>query len=220
MIEAYYTIVDSELTVFGNIYSYADFDGNNRRYIAVVERHTYNNVSSNGETEFNYVEQKVLPNSVGVYLNGLTNGAVFPFSQTIDLRTVTHIENYDNLMFAVWVQNSAGDKNVRQAAWATFPTGVQNITHSSSGIVSISPNPSISQTMIQYQLQDNSVVSMNVVNSLGQVVYEKNIGALGFGLHTEMFDTENLAAGVYYIDMQIRGNHYRQPIVEIGRAHV
>lgn len=121
MIEAYYTIVDSELTVFGNIYSYADFDGNNRRYIAVVERHTYNNASSNGETEFNYVEQKVLPNSVGVYLNGLTNGAVFPFSQTIDLRTVTHIENYDNLMFAVWVQNSAGDKKCAPGSMGYFP---------------------------------------------------------------------------------------------------
>ena len=78
IIQARYSLIDSVLTVFGNIFPQADITGNNRRYIAIVENQTHNNASSNGETEFSYVEHKMLPNGVGIYTTGLNSGAVFP----------------------------------------------------------------------------------------------------------------------------------------------
>jgi len=211
VINAHYTLSGTNLTVYGNLLPQADITGNNRRYIAVVERHTHNNTGSNGETEFSFVEQKMLPGS-GTYTTGLTNGAVVPFTVTVDLSTATNIEDMNNLLYAVWVQ-TASTKEVLQSTWATLPNGVQEIDNTSSGIISLSPNPSVNQTSLDYQLQDNASVTLSIVNSIGQLVIEKNIGNVNFGLHNETIDTNNMAAGIYFVDLQIGSNHYRQKLV-------
>ncbi len=211
VIDAHYTLTGSTLTVYGNLLPQSDITGNNRRYIAIVERHTHSNASSNGETEFSFVEQKMLPNGTGSYTTGLTAGASVAFTQTIDLTTVTNIEDQSNLLYAVWVESSGHD--VLQSTWATFPTGVQEINTSSSGIVSLSPNPSVNQTSLDYQLQENASVSLSVFNSVGQLAQENNIGNVNFGLHNVTVDTKNLAAGIYFVDLQIDNNHYRQKLV-------
>lgn len=213
IIDAHYTLVGNTLTVYGNLLPQADITDACRRYIAVVERHTHNNTGTNGETEFSFVEQKMLPNGAGSYVSGLNAGATIPFTQTIDLSTVTNIEDMSDLQFAVWVQKSSADREVLQATWATWPTGVQEINNTSSGIISLSPNPSINQASLDYQLQDNASVTLSIVNSIGQLVSEKNIGNVNFGLHSETIDTNNLAAGIYFVDLQIGANHYRQKLV-------
>lgn len=212
IIDAQFTLNDSILTVFGNLLPQQDITGNIRRHIAIVERHTYNNASSNGETEFSYVEQKMLPNGAGTYTTGLTSGASIAFTQTINLNSIANIENKNNLMYAVWVQNTT-TKEVLQATWATFATGIQEPIVTASGIVNLFPNPSTTQTILDYQLQDNSTVSYKIVNAVGQVVVENNIGETGFGLHQQIIDTQNFASGIYFIDLQIGNNHYRQPLM-------
>lgn len=212
VIDAHYTLTGTTLTVYGNLLPQQDITGNCRRFIAIVERHTHNNTGSNGETEFSFVEQKMLPNGAGSYLTGLTSGASLPFTQTIDLTTVTNIEDMNNLGYAVWVQNTTS-KEVLQATWATFPTGIQELKETASGIVALSPNPSVNQTSLEYLLQDNASVTLSVVNSIGQLVNEKNIGNVNFGLHSETIDTKNFAAGIYFVDLKIGGNHYRQKLV-------
>ncbi len=212
IIDAQFILDDSMLTVFGNLLPQQDITGAIRRYIAIVEKHTYNNTGTNGETEFSYVEQKMLPNGSGIYTIGLTSGATIPFTQTINLNTLSHIENKSNLMFAVWVQNST-TKEVLQSTWATFPTGVQEPTTSSSGIISLFPNPASNQTIIEYQLQDNADVSIKILNAYGQTVSENLIGKSGFGLHSEIMNTGNLIPGVYFIDLIIGNSHYRQPLM-------
>ncbi|TSA50935.1 MAG: T9SS C-terminal target domain-containing protein [Sphingobacteriales bacterium] len=212
VIDAQFILSGSTLTVFGNFLPQQDISGSIRRYIAIVERHTYNNASSNGETEFSYVEQKMLPNGAGTIINGLVSGAVIPYTQTIDLSTISNIEDINNLMYAVWVQNSS-TKEVLQSTWATFPTGIQEPTTTASGIVNLFPNPSSSQTILNYQLQDNSTVSLKIINAVGQVVEEENIGKTGFGLHQQIIDIQNFAYGIYFIDLQIGNNHYRQPLM-------
>ena len=212
IIQARYTLVDSILTVYGNLFPQSDITGNNRRYIAIVENPTHDNVSSNGETEFSYVEHKMLPNGVGTYMTGLTGGLTIPYTQTIDLRTVADIEDINNLMFAVWVQNSS-TREVLQSAWAVLPTGVQEISNSSSGIIKLYPNPALSQTTIKFQLQDNSSVSLRIYNSLGQINTETNLGSKGFGTHEEIINTQNLYSGIYFVDLQIGNDHYRQPLM-------
>lgn len=212
IIDARFTLDDSMLTVFGELRSLQDYSGTIRRYIAIVERHTYNNASSNGENEFSYVEQKMLPNGAGTYTTGLVNGAIIPFTQTINLNSISNIEDKNNLMFAVWVQSST-TKEVFQSTWATFPTGIQEPIATASGIVKLFPNPSSGQATIDYQLQDNSFVSLKIINSVGQIVSEKNIGNIGLGLHQVKIGTDNLTEGIYFIDLQIGDNHYRQPLL-------
>ena len=212
IIDAQFTLDDSMLTVFGELHSQQDYTGTIRRYIAIVERHTYDNASSNGETEFSYVEQKMLPNGAGAYTTGLINGAEIPFTQTINLNSIANIEDKNNLMFAVWVQSST-TKEVLQSTWATFPSGIQEPTVTASGIVKLFPNPSSGQATIDYQLQDNSYVSMKIINAVGQIVGEKNIGNIAYGLHQETINTVNLTEGIYFIDLQIGDNHYRQPLM-------
>ena len=212
IIQARYSLIDSVLTVFGNIFPQADITGNNRRYIAIVENPTHNNASSNGETEFSYVEHKMLPNGVGIYTTGLNSGAVIPFTNTIDLRTVSNIENINNLLFAVWVQNSS-TREVLQSARAVLPTGIQEISNSSSGIIRLFPNPSSTETTIQFQLQDNSTIDLRLFNSLGQMIGVQHLEEKGFGTHEQIINTKNLSSGIYFVDLQIGNNHYRQPLM-------
>ena len=115
-------------------------------------------------------------------------------------------------MFAVWVQNSS-TREVLQSAWAVLPTGVQEISNSSSGIIKLYPNPALNQTTIKFQLQDNSSVSLRIYNSLGQINTETNLGSKGFGTHEEIINTQNLYSGIYFVDLQIGNDHYRQPLM-------
>ncbi len=212
VIDAQFTLNDSILTVFGNILPQQTITGTIRRYIAIVERSTFNNASSNGETEFSYVEHKMLPNGAGTYTTGLTAGASIPFTQTVNLNLINNIENKNNLLYAVWVQNS-GTKEVLQSTWATFPTGIQEPTVSASGIVNLFPNPASNQFSIDYQLQENSAVLFTIYNAVGQVVSKNSMGNQTLGLHTEIIETHAFPSGVYFLDLQIGNNHYRQPIM-------
>lgn len=72
-------------------------------YVIVNEKVTYNNVGSNGETEFHHVMMKFLPDVQGTVLN-LTAGENQHLEFTANL-TSTHIEEFDDLEVSAFVQD-------------------------------------------------------------------------------------------------------------------
>ena len=61
-----------------------DFQGPLTLYSAVFEYMTYNNIGSNGETQFSHVMKKMVPGSMGFNLGSLTDG------QTVVEISLTH----------------------------------------------------------------------------------------------------------------------------------
>lgn len=74
-------------------------------YISVNEKETTENVGTNGETKFHHVFMKMLPDVVDNTYE-LATGIPTPLSFQQDL-SETHIEEYDDLEVAVFIQNYA-----------------------------------------------------------------------------------------------------------------
>jgi hypothetical protein len=105
-------------------------------YIAIVEKETYDNVKTNGETKFEQVVKKMIPSETGIFLNTISATAInsgvttkfdtsFTFQGSYRLSTngqaanrINHaiehsVENFDNLYVVAWVQRA--NKTVLQS---------------------------------------------------------------------------------------------------------
>lgn len=113
-------MVDVEVTAV------SDITGANRLMVAVVEKLTTKNVKSNGETEFEHVMKKMLPDVNGTSLGNLTKNQVvnrsleFTFNGDYRLPAdgqaasmISHgaehsVEEFDDLVVAVWMESGNG----------------------------------------------------------------------------------------------------------------
>lgn len=77
------------------------------------------------------------------------------------------------------------------------PVGVKEVENNLSN-VDLYPNPTVNETSVKINSTEQSEVSISVVNTVGQVVFQStanlNIGANSFNL-----DTRNFAAGIYNV---------------------
>ena len=103
------TVVD----INANILPYQDFPSL-RLYVAVFEWMTTGNVGTNGETEFENVMMKMVPDAYGTEVD-LNNMEIFQFSQSIDLDG-TNVEEWDDLGVVFFLQNY-GTKEIHQSAY-------------------------------------------------------------------------------------------------------
>jgi hypothetical protein len=119
-----------ELTAEAEINPVIDLPAGLIAHVSLQEDLTYNNIKSNGETEFHDVMKKMLPNANGTTLPAIGNGDTYtlPLSHTFPgvyrlpnnasspiNHAIEHsIETLDDLRLAVWVQ-TAGNKEVWQS---------------------------------------------------------------------------------------------------------
>lgn len=111
---------------------------------------------------------------------------------------------------------ATGDTAVMAAAihnfFATIGIGENNTNVSS---MTTFPNPASENIQINYELADNSDVTFQVVNTLGQTVRETQMGDMAAGNYTTSVSVADLEAGVYFIRMNTtEGIIVRQVIVE------
>lgn len=102
------------ITVNASVLPFSNFP-NCRVYIVVMEKITHNNVGSNGETSFEHVMMKMIPDASGTTV-GLTDRNPFNITRTVDL-TGTHVEEFTDLIVGVFVQDYA-TKAVYQSAYS------------------------------------------------------------------------------------------------------
>lgn len=69
--------------------------------------------------------------------------------------------------------------------------------------LTVYPNPFSEITNVSYNLGEASNVRMNVLNTLGQVVYAQNFGTLPAGEQRFDFDGSDLEAGMYLINITV-----------------
>ncbi len=96
------------------IFPYQDFP-TLRMYVAVFEKETTGNVGTNGETSFENVMMKMVPDASGIDID-LSAMDVFEITQSVDLAG-TNVEEWDDLGVVVFLQNY-GTKEIHQSAYA------------------------------------------------------------------------------------------------------
>ncbi len=113
-IDAVSSRVGDEVTIDVNIMPYISVT-NVRLHAVVVEKTTYENATTNGETEFHYVMMKMVPNANGTTLN-LVATEEYTTSFTVDM-SGTFVEDMDDLAVVLFLQNHA-TKEVYQATFS------------------------------------------------------------------------------------------------------
>ncbi len=75
------------------------------------------------------------------------------------------------------------------------------------------PNPAGSETVIQYELQNNSHVTFEIYDVTGKKVIAVNEGEKNKGRHSINVTTEKLASGTYYYMLKANDNRLTKKMV-------
>ncbi len=204
-INATYDISGTSISVNASITSGTDIAGtSNRLHIAVVERKTVQNTGTNGETSFMYVNMKMLPTASGTVVGPFTANTAITKTATFDMST-TNVEDIWELSVVCWIQDNT-DKSVRQSAWGVKMLGADAASPKEAGIISLFPNPASQEASLRYQVKNSNTVKVDVLNSIGQVVYTKNEGVQTAGDYQLDINTKTLSTGLYYVRLTVGNN--------------
>jgi len=122
----------------------------------------------------------------------------FSFSPLAGFNGETHLE-FSNAVLA-----DQDGKSI-PVTLGSYDMGFGNSVPTATALNSIYPNPFNPNTTINYSLDSDSYVSINVFDATGRVVAELVNDNVSAGYHNVVWNASNSASGVYFIKM-ISGN--------------
>lgn len=97
-------------------------------------------------------------------------------------------------------------------------TGIEENTNLISDIsIKCFPNPFISDITINFNLQENSYVEMQLFDLSGRKVASLVNENLDPGLHSVVFDGSKLSDGIYVGKMNVKGKNFKQKMFKISK---
>ena len=211
-----YHVMDGQTIDFTvSINPLGDFAGPLTLYSAVFEYMTYNNVGSNGETQFSKVMKKMVPGSTGFSLGSLTDGqtVVENFSHTfqgaytlppdanapIDHMTQHSVEDFSNLGVVTWIQDDA-TKEILQSTVSTLSS--TNVEEVNATKLMLFPNPAENTATVAFEGLEGSDVKIDLYNLLGELVFTGNhTSASSFDYYN--IDVTTLNNGIYNLVLTV-----------------
>lgn len=225
-IEATHVINFKKVTVDVKVTPLADYNNANIKvFVAILEKTTFKNVKSNGETQFHHVLKKMLPDASGTPLGNVTKGNAKTFptmtyvipgnfrlpidgqtANIINLNTENSIEELQDCEVVVFIQDLV-TKEVFQAANSVGTVlSVDDISNSNSGI-ELYPNPANGGiSTVRFSLNSTDNVKIAIYNALGQLVETIDSSLLVEGSNSLSINTANYAKGMY--TFKIEGNGF------------
>lgn len=188
-------------------------------YIAILEGMTFNNVATNGETEFEQVMKKMVPNENGqrITVNSGTPYATsgeYTFNGSYRLpsnyasrinHAIEHsVEEFSDLYVVAWVQDPS-TKEVYQATVGTEGINVGVEAPQAVERFQIVPNPAQSQANLYFSTTENRDLNIQLLNSMGQHVATVANQTYAAGDHNVNINLTGVAAGVYFVRVMGEG---------------
>ena len=193
-----------------------DFSSNNLKlFAAIVEGETFKNKKTNGETQFEMVMKKMMPNATGMALTPMTKGTKVSkslshtfngdYRLSADGQSANHInhatehsvETWDDLHIVVWVQD-ATTKEVLQSAMFDVNNASNEDLEAEAKVY---PNPSNDAFQVVIDRLASETAKVQVTNVAGQVVYSGTLENGKAQINTAAWNT-----GVYM--MSVEGANY------------
>ena len=223
-IESTHVINFKKVTVDVKVTPLADYNNANIKvFVAILEKKTFNNVKTNGETEFHHVLKKMLPDASGTALGAVTKNTpktfpTFVYNQPgkyrlptdgqtaniINLNTEHSIEELQDCEVVVFIQDLV-TKEVFQAANSVGTVLSVDDINANEDAIAVFPNPSKGVSTIRFNLNNTNGVVVNVYNTLGQVVKTFDASQLNNGSNNLSIDTEAFASGIYTVKVEGNG---------------
>ena len=214
-ISSYFTVTGQTVDITVSINPIGDFTNSLTLYTAIYEIKTYNNVGSNGETEFGNVMKKMVPGSMGFALPTLQTGVsvVENFSHTfqgsytlppdanspIDHSTQHSIEDFNNLGVVTWIQDDA-TKEVIQSTISTI--SATNVEELNTTKLMLFPNPAENTATVAFEGLEGSDLKIDLYNLLGELVFTGNhTSASSFDYYN--IDVTTLNNGIYNLVLTV-----------------
>jgi hypothetical protein len=154
----------SDLTVNVDILPY--LSGTYKLHVAVVEKVTTGNVSTNGETSFKNVMMKMIPNASGTVINCTYNQPIPTITLFQNLDGL-NIEEMTDLEVVVFIQSTNSGKAVMQTALATEVLANDQFAAKKFKVY---PNPSEGTLRVKSE----TPVSVSIADITGKVVFTMN----------------------------------------------
>jgi hypothetical protein len=118
--------------------------------------------------------------------------------------TVRTVNDAGNTFSTIWSYD--GSYNFSEASAPSNVNTVVGIEEVSlTAGVSVYPNPANDFINVAYGLTNSSVVTVDVINIVGERVMTEYVGSQAAGNYTSRLDISNLSAGVYMLNVTING---------------
>jgi hypothetical protein len=176
----------------------------------VLERRTFNNATTNGETEFDCVVKKMLPNQQGIALGELLPGQSVDVPFSYAFPATNTVESPDSLYVAVLVQDAA-TREVLQSAVARIngTLGVPVAAAVAPTALTLVPNPAPDgHATALLTLATAASAELTVLDVLGRVVWVAPAQKFPAGSHAVPLDMHAVPPGLYLVRLTVDG----QPI--------
>ena len=165
---------------------------------------------------FPNVAEDIMPSDTGAILDSFSAGQ----TQTLHLSWKKNHPwglkpdslRYDSLFpgehVVVYVQTLTGNVALKlptsyiyQSASAPFtaPTSIETITNNI--FLNLYPNPANGNTNLEFKLNEEQNVSVDIYNLLGEKVYEQGEGKMASGLHLITMPCSSLPSGVFFVKL-------------------
>lgn len=200
-----YSVTGGFVGVTAVVTPYITVPTGTKLYIAVLEKEYDYAASTTSQDQFHHAMRKMLPNGSGITVNNMIDGTAQTFTQSYNFTTAATGSTPAQNSYTLWVgpanlevvaflQNDATGE-IYQSAIGTKVAGIEDQTAEFG--VSIYPNPANEQLMVAVNLQESSTVNVEILNTLGQVVFSNNEGQLS-GSKNLRINTSEMPAGVYF----------------------
>lgn len=203
-IDAAYTLSGNDITVNVEFTPLKYLGAGTRLYIAITQKQYNYSGGTNGENSFQHVQRVMLPNGGGTYFGVLDSGDFTTHSETFTYNVASGTPTQGSTDFwnndfevVVWLQKSVGTKDVWNATIAAEGT-VGIIENENQVPLTISPNPALDYTNVNYEADGNNPTTINVFDLNGKLVLTSNDESTT-GFRFARINTSNLAKGVYQI---------------------
>jgi thiol-disulfide isomerase/thioredoxin len=193
---------NNSLTVTVDVTSLVQFAGSGHRLHVVVFENNVPRASfstaSTSQQNFKYVARKMLPNANGTNMPNMTTGQTQQFTFNHNITNLL-AGNIANISVVAFIQNTSS-REILQASHASFTgnVGINEITQVPLNLL-VFPNPTSGDANIMFSAETINA-KIEVVNTLGQVVYAYNAGAVNGDVMYNI-PTEKLTDGLYMINV-------------------
>lgn len=224
---------NQSIHVFGNYTPTVNMIEGTRLMIAVKETITKKNKASNGETEFDNVVKKMLPDENGTELTGVLANSTQTFDITytfpgvyrlpalpstgttiqdpINLNTENSVEDFNNLRATVWVENPRDLLVLNAVEAVESPTGTNEIFAIES--FKVFPNPSKVVATASIKLNEDLVGKLVITDLLGHQLWSSD-QSLSKGVNNiDLPIVNTLAVGTYHVTFRSGGKLAVQELI-------